>query len=376
MSTKRVVVWVQPFSDRANLMLQWHDPHTGKRRSRSAGTDNVALAETKRADLEYELNNGQFKDPSRMSWETFRELFEAEHVASKRKPTRDNYKATLDIFERLGKPTALRTITERTISTFAAAMRREPGRSAGTSMQASSIKTHLRFLRTALRWAVDQKFLPECPKFPKTKVPKRRPQPVPTEAFERILAAAAGDPHLQAYILCGWLAGLRRNEAIELRWQESERFPWLDLGRDRIVFPAGFVKADEDQWVPLDPALRAALEALPRDHETVFLFRGKSGKRVGEGAVSNRVVALARKAGVKLSMRVLRRGFGCRYAGKVPAQVLQKLMRHSSIAVTVEYYSNVDEAATEAVMGKPAQRNSPPDSRPPAANEQTQQTDR
>jgi hypothetical protein len=55
-------------------------------------------------------------------------------------------------------------------------------------------------------------------------------------------------------------------------------------------------------------------------------------------------------------MRSLRRGFGCRYAGKVPAQVLQKLMRHGNIKTTMDYYANVDDAVMEAVLGP--QRNS------------------
>src|SRR5437764_644751 len=38
-------------------------------------------------------------------------------------------------------------------------------------------------------------------------------------------------------------------------------------------------------------------------------------------------------------------------AGKVPAQVLQRLMRHSNISLTMAYYANVDDAAMEAVLG-------------------------
>jgi integrase len=72
--------------------------------------------------------------------------------------------------------------------------------------------------------------------------------------------------------------------------------------------------------------------------------------------VGRRIILLAKKAGVKLTMRTLRRGFGCRYAGKVPAQVLQKLMRHSNISITMDYYANVDQAVEEAVLGP--QRNS------------------
>jgi integrase len=83
--------------------------------------------------------------------------------------------------------------------------------------------------------------------------------------------------------------------------------------------------------------------------------------------VSLAVTKLARAAGVKLSMTTLRKGFGCRYAGKVPAQVLQKLMRHASIKTTTDYYANVDDAAEAAVLGdrrRNRTRNSEPHSAP------------
>jgi integrase len=67
--------------------------------------------------------------------------------------------------------------------------------------------------------------------------------------------------------------------------------------------------------------------------------------------VCDKVVRLAKRAGVKLTSHSLRKGFGCRYAGKVPAQVLQRLMRHARISTTMAYYANVDEAVLEAVLG-------------------------
>jgi integrase len=68
-------------------------------------------------------------------------------------------------------------------------------------------------------------------------------------------------------------------------------------------------------------------------------------------SLSDRIIKLARKAGVKLCMHALRRGFGCRYAGRVPAQVLQRLMRHASIKTTMDSYTNGDEAVKAAVLG-------------------------
>src|SRR5262249_40553422 len=68
------------------------------------------------------------------------------------------------------------------------------------------------------------------------------------------------------------------------------------------------------------------------------------GHPLARNSVCARVVRLAKQAGVRLTMHSLRRGFGCFYASKVPAQVLMKLMRHGDIKTTVRYYTNVDDA--------------------------------
>jgi len=67
--------------------------------------------------------------------------------------------------------------------------------------------------------------------------------------------------------------------------------------------------------------------------------------------VSQRVAKLAKTAGVRMTMKTLRQGFGCRYAGKVSAHVLQRLMRHANIKTTLDYYANIDAAVEEAVLG-------------------------
>jgi integrase len=350
MSEKRIVVWVQHFNDRPHLMLQWLDPVTGKRRSKSAETCNPLDAEAKRKDLEYELNHGLHVEPARIAWAAFRALFEREYLSGLRPRSRLAIGAALDRFERHGCPKLLRAIDARVLSSFVAALRVAPVRGR-VGYSPMTIRLNLDFLRTALGWARAQKFIHELPAFPAVKVPKKRPQPVPGESFEKLMAAAK-DQQTRAYLLCGWLAGLRLSEAFELEWEPSPRWPWLDLGRDRVVLPAEFAKADADQWVPLDPQLRAALLALPRRGRKVFSFRARSGKPVLYTAVSERVKQLAKRAGVRLTMHTLRKGFGCRYAGKVPAQVLQRLMRHSTIRVTMDYYANIDDAVEEAVLGK------------------------
>src|SRR6266568_6061171 len=120
MSEQRIVVWVQRLNDRPNFALRWNDPETGRCKTKSAGTADPKEADKARSDLEYELAHGRYQEASRMTWERFRELFEAEYVAHRRPDTQRNYGAMFDIFERLCNPTKLRSINERTVSTFAA----------------------------------------------------------------------------------------------------------------------------------------------------------------------------------------------------------------------------------------------------------------
>jgi integrase len=108
------------------------------------------------------------------------------------------------------------------------------------------------------------------------------------------------------------------------------------------------------------------LEALPRHGAKVFRFTNSRGVPLTANGVSQRVSDLAARAGVRLTMKALRRGFGCRYAGKVSAHVLQRLMRHASLKTTMDYYANIDVAVEEAVFGpkRNAQRNSPAETSP------------
>jgi integrase len=354
MSEQRVNVWVQRFSDRPTLVLQWFDPDTGARKSKSAKTTDEGEAEKARADLEYELNHGKYQEPSRMDWERFRQLFEEEYLAGQRPRTREKYQTVLDVFEQVVNPAKLRGITERTLSLFVKGMRERKKNGGKVGLAQMTMRNYLVALKTALKWAVGQKLLPALPTFPTVKVPKKKPQPIPQEDFDKLLLKAP-DQLWRAYLLCGWWGGLRLSEARHLRWEASEILPWLDLANNRIVLPAVFVKSDEDQWVPLHAILRQALEALPRTGPEVFPFRSrKGGGPLTRNGITNRVIEMARRAGIKLSMHRLRKGFGCRVAkqlGKGNAPILHSLMRHSSMQITMDYYASVDDALQDAIKG-------------------------
>jgi integrase len=354
MSEKRIVVWVQHFKDRPTLMLQWIDPDTGRRKSKSAETSDEKVAETKRADHESDLNNGRYQEASKLDWDKFRQMFEEEYLAGQRETTRDKYRAVLDVFEQIVTPAKLRTINERTLSLFVKGMRERKRPSGKTGLAPITMHNYLVALKTALGWAVDQKLLPALPGFPTVKVPKKKPQPISPESFERLLKEAP-DELWSAYLLCGWWGGLRLSEARHLRWDRSDMLPWIDFDGNRIVLPAAFAKSAEDQSVPMHPVLRVALEKLPRTAAEVFPFRSRyTGTPLTRCGITSRIIGMAERAGVKLSMHRLRKGFGCRVAkqlGKGNAPILHELMRHSSMQITMDYYASVDDALQDAIKG-------------------------
>src|SRR5262245_2713101 len=100
MDGQRVKVGVRVYRDRPHLLLQWRDPVSGKRKTRSSGTADRALAEQKAADLSYVLSHGLHAEPSKVTWESFRAVFELEYMSGLRPGTHTVYNQAFDDLER------------------------------------------------------------------------------------------------------------------------------------------------------------------------------------------------------------------------------------------------------------------------------------
>ena len=331
MFDKRITVYMLNQKDRRFFKLEWVDPDTGERKSRSAKTDDPDEAERKRADLEYELNHGLHREPSKMLWETFRELYEEEKLAGARKATRKKAGYVFNSFEKLASPRTLGQVSERTVSRYATRLREE-------GMKAATIQGHLAYLRAALRWAADQKLIPAAPKVPKKTIIRK----IVAEEFERLLAKAPDDCWA-AFLQTAWYTGMRRNEMLDLTWDGADGQPWVDLAENRIWLPAAYNKSDADQWLPVHPELAEVLRPRKRDRGRLFPLSASPRE------VSRKFTRLAKNAGLKITLHDLRRSFGSRYAAVVPAPVLQRLMRHADIKTTLGFYTNVDDVLDEAI---------------------------
>lgn len=326
-----------PPKGRTSFQLQWVDPDTGQRKTKSAKTADPQVAETKRGELEYELNHGIAHEQSKMPWKTFRKVYEEEQLAGRRLATRKKAGYVFDLFEELVNPKTLGHVTERTLSKYVTAMRAH-------NRRAATIAGHLAYLRAALRWAVTQKFITTAPAVVMPKVPKKATiRKISSEEFERLILHAPTDLW-KAFVATAWYTGMRRCEMLDMTWGSDCDTPWIDFAAKKVMIPAAYNKADADQWVPLHPDLERILTPLAKSKGAMFPLCSTPQE------TSRAFGAIAKKAGFRISLHDLRRSFGSRYAAVVPAPVLKRLMRHASIETTLAFYTDVDDKLAEAIL--------------------------
>ena len=342
--TDRINVWIQKRKNTSKLQLEWLEPETGRRRSKSSGASDPKLAEKLRQDLEYELNHGLHADVGRRSWESFRQIYEQEKLSENSALTRQKAGYVFDRFEREMRPTQVSKITQRTLSTYMAKLRARGAKPA-------TIHGHLAYLKSALQWAVDQRFIASVPK---AKMPKlergmnrakiQAAARITGEEFERLLMVAPSRDW-RLFLDLAWHTGMRRTEAMNVCGEH------VNLEGHLIAIPsnkAGDRAATAIITPELDRILRDRFpNGFPEGYLTPTVANDPSG-------ATHRFRLIAKRAGCRGSgkdgqcvLHDLRRNFGSRWAAKVPAQVLQRLMRHSSIQVTLDFYADTEKAALE-----------------------------
>ena len=144
-------------------------------------------------------------------------------------------------------------------------------------------------------------------------------------------------------VFLAWYCGMRRCEARNVRGEH------IDLDGHTIAVPE-HKAGDHSATVFITPGLDAALrEVFPRRATMRTADASQGISRRSPAAVE--AVRGDRKAAVKGNGKAgfcvlhdLRRNFGRRWAAKVPAQVLQRMMRHSHIKTTMEFYAEAKQA--------------------------------
>ncbi len=376
---KQIRVIVFKPANRPFFHAQWTDPVTGKKKTRSLGTNIRRDAEREAGALEKQLRAGTFRDPSRTTWTEFRERFEGESIPSKAPKTADKFQAMFNAVERHVNPKLLASLDADQISRFQKALRESD------KLAEPSIKGHLAYLHSALEWARLIGLLVAVPEIAMpTRTAGMKGRAIVAEEFERMLSAVpdvvnektkegteksadrraddAARVESWRFLLRGlWWGGLRLGEALALDWTD-DRSLCVDLSAKRPMFRvrAHAEKGYKDRTFPMAPEFAEMLQAMPKDQRQGFVFNPRMQRSHGKprrcDTISSIIVEIGKKAGVKVAERGpklkyasahdLRRAFGFRWSARVMPPVLQQLMRHEDISTTLTYYVGRNAEAT------------------------------
>ena len=303
--------------------------------------------------MEADLQQGRYVAPSKVLWADFRLAFEADKLPSLAPRTRNSYGSALNHVKECLHPEKLSELDS-------AALNRLQTRLRDAGLRESSIATHLRHIKAALKWAHDLGMLN---KMPKVQMPKRargqrqmRGRPITREEFERMLKATEvirpKDTAIWKGLLEGlWLSGLRLGEALELSWDLDAGISVDLTGKyPCLVIAAESEKGFRDRRLPITPDFAGLLDSTLPGNQVGKVF--SVAKAFGLDRVSRVISRIGEKAKVVVnkeqnkygSAHDLRRAFGTRWSSKVTPAVLQQLMRHASIETTLKFYveQNVD----------------------------------
>ena len=204
-----------------SLVLNWADPITGKRKTRSAKTKDWRTAERLAGELEAELEAGMVT-PGKITWDDAVKRYDDEYLTTKIPKSRSTVLTSFRHVKRILDIQHLAKLTTSAMSTLQAKLKAE-------GMKDSTMAHHLRNLKAAARWWAKLGMLRTAPLFDMPARGEAKSRPITTEEYERILmtipkARPKDASQWTEYATGLWLSGLRRSEAMPSTWDQDGVF--------------------------------------------------------------------------------------------------------------------------------------------------------
>lgn len=346
---------------RTFYQAEWVDPVTGKMRSRSTRTTKKKEALKFAAALEVELSRSS--ERSLIPWAEFRERYEQRVLSKKAESTQVDVRATLNYIERFVNPRSPNVLTGTVIGEFTDELE-------SVCNSTATIKKHLAYVRTMLRWAKRRNYISDMPDI---EIPRIRAtmkgRPITKEEFERMIKKTKklrrGQSPSWIELLNGlWWSGLRLDEILHLHWDDTSCIvPDLTDHPPVFMIPPNREKNRKGGMCPMAPEFAELLQAIPDSRRSGFVFDPRRlappfdvrmsltsvSRIISEIGEAAQVVVSSKEGQVKYaSAHDLRRAFGSRWSLKVNETVLCQLMRHESIQTTKQFYAG-DNAKAAAL---------------------------
>jgi integrase len=233
-----------------------------------------------------------------------------------------------------------------------------------TAVAPATVNIELRTLKSAFRIGVRWNMLPRSPLegVSLARVPEREPAYYRREQFQRLLDTIR-ESWLRDVVLFAAVTGMRQGEILSLRWDQVD----FRARVARLSSSASFkTKTGKRRSVPLGDTAIKLLRARESGHGSgvVFTLRGRPLMRRW---VTTKLRRYVREIGLdrRLNFHSLRTSFASWLAlDGVSIYQISKLLGHSDVKITQEYYAHLEPAELHDVVD----RITFPFSRPPLNN--------
>lgn len=306
----------------------WYDDR-GKKRQKSLGTKTAATHYARK--LKGESAAGLLSIPQRMKWKDFVEQFERDHLSMLATRSKQAYLSSINCFTKTIGPTYLDQVDERAVVEFR-------GKRVNKVKSVATVNKDLRHLRCALGKARKWKLLPERVEIDLLREPERDPYFIDDNAFRKLYDACdamtlpAGQPYepadwWRAVLTFAMMTGWRISEILSLRREH------IDWETGVVHIPADATKGKRDARVELHPVVLEHLQRISGDGPMALDWP------LHRRTLWSHFANLKEAAGIEFdgAFHRFRFGFANVNVDALPADVLQRLMRHKAAATTVGY---------------------------------------
>lgn len=207
-------------------------------------------------------------------------------------------------------------------------------------LENSTINIHLRSLKALFNRALTLQLITSNPfKGVKLcKVHRTAPAYLSPEDLDKLLVHVRKKALRDIYTFL-WHTGLRASELINLKWSE------VDLNRGWMIIT--YSKSGKSRGVPLNSKAVAILSKFPAAARNGYVFKKKDGSQLKRTAISHSFKKAVRRAGLPEGLHLHSTRHSTASVGIMKGMDLStvsKLLGHSSILITSNYYSHIADS--------------------------------